>query len=136
MPRVRTREARPPYVTQLPKIFPINHYNRRGSRVKVIKQPRIDADAARDVVPIAIGLKSRAVAVGAAAARGAKMVRHKLALPAVDRITRVGSKVKLLRRVVSVQHAALCAKRAGATGQRCGNVAVDPKSDLAAMAAS
>ena len=91
----------------LPKIFPVNHHNGRNSSIKVVKQPRIDADTARGFVPAAIRLKSRTVAVSAASAGSTKVVRHEFALPPVNRITCGACQVKLFGRIIRIQHAAL-----------------------------
>ena len=96
-------DARP----QLPKIFPVNHYDGRNGSIKVVEQARVHADAARGLVPTAIRLKCRAVAERAAAAIRTKMMRHQFALPAVDHVPRGAGEVKLLWRVVRMQYAAL-----------------------------
>ena len=120
----------------LPKILPVNHYNRCRSSVKVVKQVRIHADASGRPIPAAIRLKSWGVGESATATRSAEMVRCELGLPAVDRIAFSAGEVKLLWLVVRMKYAALGAKRASAARQRFGYVAVDTKSNLPAMAAS
>ena len=120
---------------QLPKILTINHGDWRRRSIKVVEQARVHADAARGSVPAAIWLKSRAVAEGAAPTGGAEMVRYQFGVPAVIRITSaITCEMKLRWFVVRMQHAAFGTKRASAAGQCGGNVAVDLKSDLAAMA--
>ena len=92
----------------LPKILPINHSDWRSRCIKVVKQTRIHAYAAGGIVPAAIWLKSWAVAEGAAPTRGAEMVRHQFGLPAVNRIAgAITGKVKFIRFVIRMQHAAL-----------------------------
>ena len=121
----------------LPEIFAINHFDRCQGSVEVVEQSRVDADAAGCLVPAAIWLKRRAVAVGAASADGAEMVGDHFGLPAVDRITVARFRdVELFRRIVGMQHAALGAKRTGAAGQLRRNIAIDPEGNLPAMAAS
>ena len=64
------------------------------------------------------------------------MMRREFALPAVDLITSGAGEVKLFWWKVRMEHAAFCAERAGAAGQRGRDFPVDTKSDFPAMAAS
>ena len=71
-------------MTNTTKDFSVNHNNGRTSSVKVVEQSRVDAYAARVLVPAAVGLKGRAVSKRSAAANGAKVVGDQFRIPMVS----------------------------------------------------
>ena len=91
-----------------PEVFAVNHLHWRCSRVKVVKQPRVDTYAPGLAVPASVGLEIGAVTEGAATAVWAEVMRHHFCLPAVSRhVSLWRGQTKLRGFVIGVQRAAL-----------------------------
>ena len=71
-------------MTNTTKDFFRQPQQRRIISVKVVEQSRVDAYAARVLVPAAVGLKGRAVSKRSAAANGAKVVGDQFRIPMVS----------------------------------------------------